>query len=178
MNDAIEYEKNHKRILTKIYLMTHPDITQSQDFTEKQLKLLLDYYNQTNEIRDNKIVNSKRSVDLLENILESVQNIWDNMGIDINDDTSIKGENIEEMINYLNKKINHLEEKEIELRNEMYTISNNNELNSKEIDLQTENNKKHRNTEFKKIIDKYEKVKEQCEKKVSSLFILDNFKIK
>ena len=122
-----ELLKQYKKLLREIYLKTHPDAIVNNGFTEKQTKLLFDLYQDAIAIRDQELAYDTRSLLVLEDILERVHQIWRHMGVNLEPEAFLEGEDMKALLSDMEKKIGAIERREKSIKDEMYLLANDGE---------------------------------------------------
>ncbi len=117
------YEKEIKTTLRKIWLLTHPDKIRGKEFTESQLDDLKEYYHQSILIRDYEKGFDLRSLSHLQDILAQVKVIYAQEGLDIEGLDIIEGDTAEEQLEWLENKIQILENEIKDIKAEMYALA-------------------------------------------------------
>ncbi|MFA5285224.1 MAG: hypothetical protein WC347_06480 [Smithellaceae bacterium] len=108
--ERTDYEKECKNVLREIYKHAHPDSTSHYRFTQDQKEKLRQYFEQAIEIRAAELGGDFRQLDVLCSILASVKSLWENMGMDVREDSVIQGSTLVENFQWLEERIQKLEE--------------------------------------------------------------------
>lgn len=113
------YISECKRILRKIWLLIHPDRLKNnpdyQRLTPEQKERLKKILNDTQKVKPEEIVDGKyieswyRSPEALQRILDEVQSILKNAGINVDPRTEIRGDTLRERLSWLKEDIRCLE---------------------------------------------------------------------
>ncbi len=114
----LEYQREIKYTLREIWRLTHTDVTSLQEFSEKEVEILTQYFQESMKIYDHTGFESdstELSLFKLKEILETVKSMWENMGIEIPAKSYIPGEDLESKIEWLNNRITILENEKLEL---------------------------------------------------------------
>lgn len=165
-----EYDSECKSILREIWRLTHPDGISQQRFTENQKKKLADFFEMSIKIREEEIGLYRRPLNILLDILAGVKDIWEEMGLDINPENTIKGEILKEKIDFLEARILSLEEEVKQIRAGIYILIQDDNIKEKQSCLATEQQK---TDLLKQMEDKKDYYKEQIdimESRIEELF--------
>jgi hypothetical protein len=125
-----EYEKECKKLLRKIWRLTHPDRIEQEKFTPEQKKKLRAYfeeavpYQDRGTLDDEEVALSMRSLEALRDLLAKVEAVWKSMGIDCNEQSVIQGETLKEQYAWLDARIIALEEESGQVRAELMAAVN------------------------------------------------------
>ena len=125
-----EYEKECKKLLRKIWRLTHPDRIEQEKFTPEQKKKLRAYfeeavpYQDRGTLDDEEVVLAMRSLEALQDLLAKVEAVWKSMGIDCNEQSVIQGETLTEQFAWLDARIIALEEESGQVRAELMAAVN------------------------------------------------------
>jgi len=125
-----EYEKECKKLLRKIWRLTHPDRIEQEKFTPEQKKKLRAYFEEAvpfqdgGSLEDEEIVLTMRSLATLKDLLAKVEAVWKSMGIDCNEQSVIQGETLKEQYAWLDARIIALEEESGQVRAELMAAVN------------------------------------------------------
>ncbi len=125
-----EYEKECKKLLRKIWRLTHPDRIEQEKFTPEQKKKLRAYfeeavpYQDRGTLDDEEVVLAMRSLEALQDLLAKVEAVWKSMGIDCNEQSVIQGETLTEQFAWLDARIIALEEESGQVRAELMASVN------------------------------------------------------
>jgi len=111
-----DYEKECKKLLRKIWRLTHPDRIEQEKFTPEQKKKLRAFFEEAvpyqdgGALDDEEIALTMRSLDALKELLAKVEAVWKSMGLDCNEHAVIQGETLEGQSDWLDSRISALEE--------------------------------------------------------------------
>lgn len=125
-----DYEKECKKLLRKIWRLTHPDRIEQEKFTSEQKKKLRSYFEEAVPYQDGgaldeeEIALSMRSLDTLKELLVKVEAVWKSMGLDCNEHAVIQGETLENQNVWLDSRINALEEEASQVKAEIMAVVN------------------------------------------------------
>ncbi len=120
-----EYEKECRRILRKIWRLTHPDAIDRERFTPVQKNKLRAYFEEAvpfqegARLEDDEISLSMRSLGILKDLLVKVEAVWKSMGLDCNEHSVIQGETLAQQCDWLDRRIASLEEEANQVRVEL-----------------------------------------------------------
>lgn len=153
IGQQIEYmnqmEKMKHDLLHDIYFRTHPDATARESFTDEQRETLLALFDQSRQLKKQNQFSTAQLVLLIEDILEKVNRIWDHIGIDVHAyDLTVIDEEPEAMIDKLKLKIDSLLEEDAKLRNEIFLLLNDAEMNEYEAILSSSEETRLRSEEY------------------------------
>ncbi len=124
-----KYNDDCKKKLLRIFKMAHPDSTISnKKLTEKQKKTLSDFFENAIKIRDSEAGFHVRSLSVLDDIYDSVKNIWELEGLDINYDAIIKGNTLQEKVEWLAGRIEYYELQISDIRNRIHAMANDRDI--------------------------------------------------
>jgi hypothetical protein len=125
-----DYEKECKKLLRKIWRLTHPDAIDREKFTTDQKKKLRSYFEEAvpfqdgGSLEDEEIALTMRSLLALQDLLSKVEAVWKSMGLDFNEHAVIRGESLAEQVAWLDWRINVLEEEAGQVRAEIIAAVN------------------------------------------------------
>jgi len=125
-----EYEKECKKLLRKIWRLTHPDSIELEKFTPEQKKKLRAYFEEAvpfqegGPLDDEEIALSMRSLIALKDLLARVEAVWMSMGLDCNEQSVIQGETLSEQCAWLDARIRELEEEAGRVRVDLMAAAN------------------------------------------------------
>jgi hypothetical protein len=125
-----EYEQECKKLLRKIWRLTHPDRIEQEKFTPEQKKKLRAYFEEAvpfqeaGSLDDEEIALSMRSLVALKELLARVEAVWKSMGLDCNEQSVIQGETLAQQCNWLDTRIRELEEEAGQVRVELMAAAN------------------------------------------------------
>jgi hypothetical protein len=129
-----EYEQECKKLLRKIWRLTHPDRIEQEKFTPEQKKKLRAYFEEAvphqegGRLDDEEIALSMRSLVALKDLLGKVEAVWKSMGLDCNEQSVIQGETLAQQCVWLDSRIKELEEEAGQVRVELMAAANDPEL--------------------------------------------------
>ncbi len=165
-----DYYNACKKILKRIWRLTHPDSIQHTDFTDRQIEILYEKFESSLEINERIAQKGSDDFDLLElnSLLSEVENIWNTIGRDIPDYDVIIGETDEEKVAWLKNRILYLEKQIEQLLLRVKTVENNADYIEKKECCASERNIDHTKNAFRERIETlqrvYDELVEQCEK--------------
>ncbi|MGA2151653.1 MAG: hypothetical protein ABSG48_05785 [Geobacteraceae bacterium] len=122
------YDEECKALLRRIWQFTHPDRIGREGFTEAQRRRLVDCYQEAMawkekaRLEDDEIFLAKRSTSSLRMILDRVERIWEEMGIDLESTASVRGKTQEERLAWLEARILILDEEIKEVKAEILAV--------------------------------------------------------
>lgn len=122
------YDEECKALLRRIWQFTHPDRIGREGFTEAQRRRLVDCYQEAMawkekaRLEDDEIFLAKRSTSALRMILDRVERIWEEMGIDLESTASVRGKTQEERLAWLEARILILDEEIKEVKAEILAV--------------------------------------------------------
>ena len=125
-----EYEQECKKLLRKIWRLTHPDRIDQEKFTPEQKKKLRAYFEEAvpfqegGHLDDEEIALSMRSLAALKDLLARVEAVWKSMGLDCNEQSVIQGETLAQQCVWLDSRIKNLEEEAGQIRVELMAAAN------------------------------------------------------
>jgi hypothetical protein len=125
-----DYEKECKKLLRKIWRLTHPDTIEREKFTPEQKKKLRAYFEEAvpfqdgGSLEDEEIALTMRSLETLKDLLIKVEAVWKSMGLDCNEHAVIQGETLAEQVAWLDSRINALEDEAGQVRAEIMAAVN------------------------------------------------------
>ncbi|GEM_PF-4367072 len=126
-----EFIAKYKKALRSIWLKTHPDRLTDKHFTPEQLQSLQNYYQEVTEISNTDRLLNPLTLTRLENILDEIDQIYQNIGLNISLNLNIKGVSLKEKSEWLEKQITLLEKEIIELKNHLYALANDSSVRQK-----------------------------------------------
>lgn len=122
------YDEECKSLLRRIWQFTHPDRIGREGFTEAQRRRLVDCYQEAMawkekaRLEDDEIFLARRSTSTLRMILDRVERIWEEMGIDLESTASVRGKTREERLAWLEARILILDEEKKEVKAEILAV--------------------------------------------------------
>ncbi len=171
-----DYEKECKKLLRKIWRLTHPDNIEREKFTAAQKKKLRAYfeeavpYQQGGMLDDEEIALSMRSLMALRDLLAKVEAVWNSMGLDCNEHAVIQGDTLEEQIVWLDARIGALEEEAGEVRAGLMAAVNDPETLEMEACLASAEQIARINEEMSAKLEWYEEQSRHLENRLAELF--------
>ena len=129
--ELVDYEKECKKVLREIYKYAHPDSVNNYEFTENQAKKLRAYFEKAIQIRSWEKGGSIRQLNALYDVLSEIKSLWEFMGLDIKEDAVIKGDSLEEMIQWFEEKIQQLEKKRDYIWADMHVLAEDRDIKEK-----------------------------------------------
>lgn len=130
-NISKEIIDRYKKVLRTIWLKTHPDKIADKGFTPEQVEILQNFYRQATGISATDRLISPLTLERLENMLLEVEELYSNMGLNINLNTTIKGSTLKEKVEWLEKQIKSIENELTQLKNELYSLVNDTTIKQK-----------------------------------------------
>ena len=131
------YEEECKTLLRRIWQLTHPDRIGSEGFTEAQKHHLLECYQEAMawkekaQLHEDEIAIAKRSNSALRIILDRVERIWEEMGLDGESATGVRGKTQEERISWLEARIVLLDEEIKEIKADILAVAGDSDIREK-----------------------------------------------
>lgn len=125
-----DYEKECKKLLRKIWRLTHPDTIDREKFTPAQKKKLRAYFEEAvpfqdgGSLEDEEIALAMRSLATLKDLLLKVEAVWKSMGLDCNEHSVIQGETFADQVAWLDLRSSALEEEAGQVRAEIMAAVN------------------------------------------------------
>jgi hypothetical protein len=125
-----DYEKECRKLLRKIWRLTHPDTIERERFTTAQKNKLRAYFEEAvpfqegGGLEDEEIALSMRSLQALKDLLAKVEAVWKSMGLDCNEHAVIQGETLAEQSAWLDSRIYALEEEAGQVRADIMAAVN------------------------------------------------------
>lgn len=126
-----EVFERYKKVLRAIWLKTHPDKVNDKGFTPEQLELLQKFYRQATEMSATDRLINPLTLERLEVLLHEVDELYANMGLNINLNTTVKGSTLKEKVEWLENQIKILENELTQLKNELFSLVNDATLKQK-----------------------------------------------
>ena len=127
----------YKKTLRSIWLKTHPDKLIDKQFTPEQLQTLQSYYLEVTEVSSTDKLLNPLTLERLEKILEEIDQIYENIGLNIPMNASIKGVLLKDKVEWLEKQIALLDSEIIDIKNQLYVLSTNSTIRQKTESLKT-----------------------------------------
>jgi len=171
-----EYEQECKKLLRKIWRLTHPDRIEQEKFTPEQKKKLRAYfeeavpYQEGGLLDDEEIALSMRSLYALKDLLAKVEAVWKSMGLDCYEQSVIQGESLAEQCAWLEKRISELEEEEAQLRVDLMAAANDPEFREMDACLVSPEQIGKISEELKSKLDRYNEWNQILESRLAELF--------
>jgi hypothetical protein len=132
------YDEECKMLLRRIWQLTHPDRIGREEFSEVQRRLLVDSYQEAMawkekaQLEDGEIGIAKRSNSALRIILDRVERIWEAIGIEGENVTSVRGKTPEERYAWLEVRIGILDEEIKEIKADILAVAGDRDSREKE----------------------------------------------
>lgn len=132
------YEEECKTLLRRIWQLTHPDRIGREDFSEAQRRLLIDSYQEAMawkekaQLDTGEIGIAKRSTSALRIILDRVERIWEEIGLDGESATRVRGNTPEERLAWLEARIATLDEEVKEIKADILAVAGDRDIREKE----------------------------------------------
>ncbi len=137
-----EYRQVCKKVLKSIWRLTHPDSYELHDFTDKQVELLDEKFEEALEINKHIAAQGADEFDLSElyNIEAQVKHVWETIGRDIPDYDQILGKSTAEKIAWLRNRIMYLDKQIEQMQLREKAIANDSDILEKKESLKDETN--------------------------------------
>jgi hypothetical protein len=132
------YEEECKSVLRRIWQLTHPDRIGREGFTEVQKECLLESYQEAmawkekSQLDEYEIGLARRSTAALRIILDRVERIWEEMGLDGDSVARVRGKSPEERMAWLEARISILDEEIKEIKADILAVSGDRDIREKE----------------------------------------------
>ena len=132
------YEEECKTLLRKIWQLTHPDMIGREGFTEAQQRRLMDSYQEAmawkekSQLDEYEIGLARRSTSALRIILDRVERIWEEMGLDGESVARVRGKSPEERLAWLEARIAVLDEEIKEIKADILAVTGDRDSREKE----------------------------------------------
>ncbi|HTP64639.1 MAG TPA: hypothetical protein VMJ66_04540 [Geobacteraceae bacterium] len=171
-----DYEKECKKLLRKIWRLTHPDNIEREKFTPAQKKKLRAYFEEAVPfqegagLEDEEIALSTRSLQALKDLLARVEAVWKSMGLDCNEHAVIQGETLAEQAAWLDARIMVLEEEAGQVRADIMAAVNDPETLEMEACLASPEQIDKISEEMSAKLSLYEEQIQLLEKRLAELF--------
>ncbi|KJR42918.1 hypothetical protein MCHI_001184 [Candidatus Magnetoovum chiemensis] len=140
-----QYENESKKLLRKIWQLSHDDTMEKSSLTESQKKKLRECFDKTMRIRHSEIGLDRRSVPELQNIINELSNILsevelirENEGVDVNVKMIIRGQTVQEQIEWLDQKILRLEKEQNQINADIHVLTNDIDILEKQASMSSE----------------------------------------
>ena len=159
-----DYRRECKKILRKIWLLTHEERLNLENFTDEQRKKLRTYFDKTLEVDTKTIGYDHRPLEQLLDILSAVRAIWEVMGVDVREEMIVKGEDLAQKIEWLKKQIERLERESGLLRDRLHVLTVNQDIAEKSASMKNDE-------EIERITGEMESKRKAFEKEAEELKI-------
>jgi hypothetical protein len=176
-DDEIEaYEKACKKILRKIWRLTHPDAIEQERFTPEQKKKLRAYfeeavpYQEGGRLEDDEVSLEMRSLVILKDLLAKAESVWKSMGLDCNEHSVIQGQTLAEQSAWLDRRIAALEEEANQVRVELMAAADDPEFREMDACLASAEQIDRITRELEAKLDGYKQQNRELEKRLAALF--------
>jgi hypothetical protein len=176
-DDELEaYEKACKKILRKIWRLTHPDAIEQERFTPEQKKKLRAYfeeavpYQEGGRLEDDEVSLEMRSLVILKDLLAKAETVWKSMGLDCNEQSVIQGETLAEQCAWLDQRIAALEEEANQVRVELMAAAEDPEFREMDACLASAEQIDRIIQELEAKLDGYQQRNRELEKRLAALF--------
>jgi hypothetical protein len=132
------YEEECKTLLRRIWQLTHPDRIGREGFTEAQQQRLLESYQEAmawkekSQLDEYEIGLARRSTSALAIILDRVERIWEEMGLDGESVARVRGKTPEERLAWLEARIVVLDEEIKEIKASILAVAGDRDSREKE----------------------------------------------
>jgi hypothetical protein len=132
------YDDECKTLLRRIWRLTHPDRIGREQFSEAQRRLLIDSYQEAmawkekSHLEDGEIGIAKRSNSALRIILDRVERIWEEIGLEGENVTRVRGKTPEERLAWLEARIAILDEEIKEIKADILAVAGDRDSREKE----------------------------------------------
>ncbi len=167
---ANDYHQACKKLLKRIWRLTHPDSYQLEGFTDKQVEVLDEKFEQSIEINERIAIKGSDDFDLqeLNNLLSEVKNIWETIGKDIPDYDAVIGKDTPEKIAWLKNRVAFLEKQIEQMQLRVKAVETHADYLEKKESLANDSNINQTHKAFtdqiKMLEDLNSELVEQCEK--------------
>jgi archaellum component FlaC len=129
--------EQYKKVLRLIWIKTHPDKVANKGFTAEQLEILTKFYQQATEMSAAERVVNPLNLQRLEQLLNEVDELYANMGLNLTLNTTVKGNTLKEKVEWLELQIKRIEQELTQLKNELFSLANDTTIKQKEGALST-----------------------------------------
>lgn len=132
------YEEESKALLRKIWQLTHPDRIGKEGFTEAQQRRLIDSYQEAMawkekaQLDEYEIGLARRSNSALAIILDRVERIWEDIGLDGESSAHVRGKTPEDRLAWLEVRISILDEEIKEIKSNILAVAGDRDSREKE----------------------------------------------
>lgn len=167
---ANDYRQACKKLLKRIWRLTHPDSYQMEGFTDKQTEILDEKFEESLEINERIAAKGSDDFDLLElqNLLSEVENIWDTIGKEIPDYDAVIGKDTQEKVAWLKNRIAFLEKQIEQMQLRVKAVETNADFLDKKESLANDSNieqtQKAFSTKIKMLENLNRELVDQCKK--------------
>lgn len=171
-----EYEQECKKLLRKIWRLTHPDKIEQERFTPEQKKKLRAFfeeavpYQEGGPLDDEEIALSMRSLVVLKDLLAKVEAVWKSMGLDCNEQSVIQGETLPEQCAWLDSRMGELEEEAAQVKVELMAAANDPEYREMDTCLASAEQIATISAEMKAKLEWYDEQNLHLEQRLAELF--------
>ncbi len=175
-----DYEKECKKLLRKIWRLTHPDAIAREKFTPAQKEKLRAYFEEAvpfqegGGLEDEEIALSMRSLQALKDLLARVEAVWKSMGLDCNEHAVIQGKTLTEQTAWLDARIKALEEEAGQVKADIMAAVNDPEYLEMEACLASPEQIADVTEEMAAKMAWYEEQSQLLEKRLAELFAEEN----
>ncbi|MEX1378414.1 MAG: hypothetical protein AB1Z23_13190 [Eubacteriales bacterium] len=171
MNLENKIKTMQKSLYWKVFKLTHPDKTKHENFTEEQRRELESLFKSIGNLKETHNLDVMETMALMESILRKVERIWSSMGVNADDfDMDILDSDPAEIIKKLEVKLECLEDEEAKIRNEIFILLNDSEINAMEIVLANEETSRMEALRYKDRISKLKQEIKSYKETVTALF--------
>jgi hypothetical protein len=132
------YEEECKGLLRSIWQLTHPDRIGREGFTEEQQRRLIDCYQEAMawkekaQLDEYEIGLARRSNSALRIILDRVERIWEELGLDGESVSRVRGKSLEDRLAWLEARIAILDEEIKEIKADILAVAGDRDSREKE----------------------------------------------
>jgi hypothetical protein len=132
------YEEECKGLLRRIWQLTHPDRIGREGFTEAQQRRLVESYQEAMawkekaQLDEYEIGLARRSTAALAIILDRVERIWEEMGLDGESVTRVRGKSPDERLKWLEARISILDDEIKEIKANILAVAGDRDSREKE----------------------------------------------
>ena len=174
-----DYHQACKKLLKRIWRLTHPDSYQMEGFTDKQIEILDEKFESSLEINERIALKGSDDFDLLElqNLLSEVENIWNTIGKDILDYDAVIGETPEDKIEWLKKRIQFLIKQIDQMHLRVKAVESNTDYLEKNESLANNNNIEQTQRAFEARIKSFQQLNNELLKQCKKMEIDTEFEL-
>lgn len=165
------YKKEIKKTLREIWRLTHTDVTDLENFSDEERQLLSGYFAKAMEIYEHTGFDDDSdeiSLFKLRDMLNTIQLMWETIGLEIPKEGVIPGNTLAEKVGFLKNKVEILKNEKLELQAMIKAETENQDIIEKTECLSTQENQKMTTAMFsnlKKDLEKeIEHLKQECYK--------------